>query len=160
MKHLPRIRWETGGHNDGQNHRQWCLENIAGSNLKTSKHGLICSFQCCFPLYSVPCLAFPCPMMLLHFLAENSPHFTFFICQLRWAQSSHLTPHRNSPLGTPSKKKIAYFQTMSQLDLPPLPSPLIETICNWDIFVKIYPSLPLLQLGLRHLLNMFFQSWF
>ena len=26
---------------------------------------------------------------------------------------------------------------MSQLDLPPLPSPLIETICNWDIFVMI-----------------------
>ena len=42
------------------------------------------------------------------------------------------------------KKKIAYVQTMSQLDLPPLPSPLIETICNWDIFLKFYRSLPLL----------------
>ena len=44
---------------------------------------------------------------------------------------------------------------MSQLDLPPLPSPLIETICNWDIFVKIYPSLPLLQLGPKHFLICF-----
>ena len=31
---------------------------------------------------------------------------------------------------------------MSQLDLPPHTSPLIETICNWDSFVKFYPSLP------------------
>ena len=42
----------------------------------------------------VPFLAFPClPMVFPHFLAENSRHFTFFICQLRWAPILPLTPH-------------------------------------------------------------------
>ena len=44
----------------------------------------------------VPFLAFPClPMVFPHFLAENSRHFTFFICQLRWALTPHQTDWEN-----------------------------------------------------------------
>ena len=49
----------------------------------------------------------------------------------RDARSQVLQPPSNASyffLRDAVKKKIAYFQTMSQLDLPPLPSPLIETI--------------------------------
>ena len=58
-------------------------------NLRTCLDLLILNF-----FLVVPFLVFPSlPMMFPHFLAENSSHFTFFICQLRWAPILPLTPH-------------------------------------------------------------------
>ena len=59
---------------------------IKPQNLRTCLDLLILIwFSTCCPISSISL-----PMMFHHFLAETSPHFTFFICQLRWAQSSHL----------------------------------------------------------------------
>ena len=53
-------------------------------------------------------------------------------------------------LGSLQKKKIAYFETMSQLNLPAPPLSPIETILIETILVLVDPSPPSLQL--RHII--------
>ena len=65
---------------------------IQPQNLRTCLDLLILIlYSTCCPISSISL-----PMMFLHFLAALSPQFTFFICQLRWAQSSHLAPWSSS----------------------------------------------------------------
>ena len=63
-----------------------------------------------------------------------------------------------------SKKKIAYFETLSQLTLPSPPLGPIETFFNWDIFSHCWPLPPIFAIETYYFfkLNHYFsisQNW-
>ena len=66
----------------------------------------------------------------------------------QWQISNNDLTFRN--LGKPPKKKIAYFETLSQLTLPAPPLSPIETILIETFLFFVDPSPPYLQL--RHII--------